>query len=197
MINPAFANHPEEATLIGAMVIGYGELELTFGMIAGVALDQQFSLLKAFHSIRSESSRIKIADALCCEKFDELGLSDDYSTVLVGARHCLKIRNQYAHSSWAAFPEGLMFTDAERVFTTPGNPFDWKLIKLDLLKEQEAFFEYTRLCMLLMDTTIREAQLKKPRTFQLPPKKRLPSMHSQTPKALRHRKVGEPKSHQQ
>lgn len=82
MINPAFANFPDEATLIGTMVIGYGELELAFGALAGIALDQQFSLLKAFHSIRSESARIKIADALCCGAFEKFDLAGDYATTL-------------------------------------------------------------------------------------------------------------------
>ena len=78
MINPAFLKYPEEARLLGELVLGYGELDISFCMMCGVATKRQFELLHAVNQVRSETARLDIANALSVNYFQELGLTHEY-----------------------------------------------------------------------------------------------------------------------
>jgi len=154
MINPAFMNRPGEAALLGALVIGYGELDISFSLIAGLAINHKYAVLEACHSVRSESGRLDIAKALAVDSFVAGGLGREFEIAERGMRACLKIRNQFAHAQWGDFEEGLKITNPERAFSRPLKKIEWKLVTLDLLKTQEAFFENTRMWLIYLEKVL-------------------------------------------
>jgi hypothetical protein len=178
MINPAFMNHREEAALLGDMVIGYGELDITFSHIAGIAINHKYAVLEACHKIRSESARIDIANALAHEAFEQRGLSKEYDHAQTAMRFCLKVRNQYAHAQWASIDGQLKFTNPENAFSRPLKPTVWKEINLVLLGEQERFFENTRMWLLYLEMTLEGQTKRQPVYLNKPPKMQQPNMHT-------------------
>jgi len=154
MINPAFINYPEEAALLGAMVIGYGEIDISFVHMAGLVVGQTYAVLDACHAVRSEKARLDIAHALAVDAFKRVNLEEEYTHTHSAVRHCLKVRNQHAHSQWADLDGLLQFTNVEGAFGQPLKSIKWKPITLALLKQQEAYFEHTRLCVLTMITLL-------------------------------------------
>jgi hypothetical protein len=187
MINPAFIGYPEEAALLGAMVIGYGELDLSFGHMAGLVLGQTYAVLDACHSVRSESARLDIAHALAAGAFNRANLVEEYTYSHAAMRYCLKVRNQHSHSQWADIKHGLHFTNAEGSFSQPLKPIAWKLITLDLLRKQEAYFEHTRMCLLTLITLLEARGKRSHVPLHMPQALPQPSMHSQTPTPVRDR----------
>jgi hypothetical protein len=100
MINPAFVNYPEEAKLLGELVLGYGELDILFTIMAGTALRQRFPLLHAVNRVRSETARLDVAHAMAKQRFADLKLAAEYARIEKAMRFCLRVRNQWAHSQW-------------------------------------------------------------------------------------------------
>lgn len=189
MINPAFVHYPEEAKLLGEMVLGYGELDLSFCMTCGKAIRQQYELLHAVNLVRSETARLDVAHAMSVNEFAKLGLGAEYERIHRCMRVCLKIRNQWAHSQWGDLtPHGLAFTRTDGdVFAAPLKRTVWQSIKLDLLQKQEAYFEHTRLCVLIVQSNLTPILAKKKGLLRMPSKMHEPSMHSQWSKqALDH-----------
>ncbi|MER9646814.1 hypothetical protein [Mesorhizobium sp. M0199] len=186
MINPAFLSYPEEARLLGAMVLGYGELDISFTLAAGTAVDQKFALLHAVNQVRSESARLDITHAIASGGFAKLGLAVEYAGMHKAMRFCLKVRNQWAHSQWGDWnPDGLGFTRTDgEVFALPIKPLRWNSITLPLLQKQEAFFEYTRRCILTVTTNLTPILSGKPALIKMPPEMHQPSMHSQWSKQV-------------
>ena len=93
---------PQEAALIGSLVIGYGEIEYDLATCVEevVGDDEPSRGFKAMYCSKGEDGRLKLADVLCRSSFAERGLGAAFSETLDGVRHCKKIRNQYAHSNW-------------------------------------------------------------------------------------------------
>jgi hypothetical protein len=148
-LNPAFDVYPVEAGLIGRMVTSFGELELTFSMLAGTALKDQALGLRAIYRGRSTGGRIDLADVLIRNVITKTNLALDYEEVIGAMRHCLRIRNNYAHSHWALGLDGLFFSNLEEAATrAEGFEMDQKHINLELLTAQEAYFDYTRSLLL-------------------------------------------------
>lgn len=181
MINPAFINRPEEAALLGSLVIGYGELDISFSLIAGLAINHKYAVLEACHSVRSEEGRLKIAKALAADAFIEGGLGREYEIAERGMRFCLKIRNQFAHAQWGDFPDGLKFTNPESSFSRPLKPIEWKLITIDLLKSQEAFFENTRMWLIYLEMVLSARTKNQIPYLNKPTEKTPPNPHSPRP----------------
>jgi hypothetical protein len=148
-LNPAFDQYPAEAALIGRMVTSFGELELTYSMIAGTAIKNQNLALRAIYRGRSTGGRIDLADVLIRNVVSQTTLTLDYDELLSAMRHCLRIRNNYAHSHWAPGQDGLFFANLEEAASkSEGFEMDQKHVDLKLLTEQEAFFDYTRSLLL-------------------------------------------------
>ena len=167
ILTPAFDRFPMEASIVGRLLAGYAELDFQFGLCAERALrkaqhpgypeavehqaDNRHVALKALYRLRSESSRIQVADALARSEFTYLGLQAPYSDALGAIKHCLKIRNQFAHCHWGTHPEfGLMLTNLEENAEGAGDfTFEsaWRKIDLALLQKQEEYFEYAMRCL--------------------------------------------------
>jgi hypothetical protein len=137
---PAFLRHSAEATLIGRLLAGYGELEYVMGMCLGAALNNEHMALRTLFRMKSE--RVKVADSLFFPLCEKAGLAGPYTAAYGGMKRCATIRNQYAHSNWADdLRRGLFFVDLqESTKSALRMEYDWKHIDVALLVEQEAFF---------------------------------------------------------
>src|ERR1700722_15105076 len=112
-LNPAFDVYPDEAALIGRMVTSFGELELTFSMLAGTALKDQSLALRAIYRGRSTGGRLDLVDVIVRNVVTPTNQALTYEEVLGAMRHCLKIRNNYAHCQWSPALDGLFFANLE------------------------------------------------------------------------------------
>ena len=66
-----------ECKLIGELVLGYSELDISFSYMCGFATKKRYELLNAVNKVRSEASRLDIADALAAPAFFDLGLRNE------------------------------------------------------------------------------------------------------------------------
>jgi hypothetical protein len=161
------------------MVTSFGELELTFSMIAGTALKDQALALRAIYRGRSTGGRIDLADVLIRNTIRTTNLTADYDELLAAMRHCLKIRNNYAHCQWSPGLDGLFFANLEEAASkAEGFEMDQFHVDLKLLTEQEAFFDYTRSFLLYVGDQL-EIKVHGSRLGVLrPPKKDRPNLHN-------------------
>jgi len=144
-ILPVFRTFPEEGQIIGRLVVGYGVLEFYLSCCLGPALGSDDRALRALFRVRSESTRIDVADALMRPPYKEIGLQDKYNEMLGAIRHCKTTRNQYAHSLWRRENGWLMFAslDAAVKSREGGIAVPYSPINLAALKAQEEYFVYT------------------------------------------------------
>ena len=181
MINPAFKNFPEEELYLGRIVIGYGELEINLIHLSGLAINQKWPVLAACHSVRTETGKIDIAVALAKDAMKEQGLGAEFEIAVRYLRHCLTIRNNYAHAHWGEFQGELKFMKADGAFERPLKPIQWKAITLDLVKQQEAFFENTRKWLLYLVLTLEARYENQIPYLNTPAEMQLPNAHIPLP----------------
>lgn len=141
----ALRKFPEHATIIGDLLLGYGQIEIY--MVGAVELATSLSMddsVRLLYRLRSAQSRLDIADAMIRPFFIRIDLKGLYGNWLGAMRRCKLIRNQYAHCDWDARPDEPWIADLEATATSPeGTAFiQYHPIKLDLLKEQRAYFNY-------------------------------------------------------
>lgn len=99
-VSRAFADFPAEAALIGRMLAGYTDLELDFMHCVKSAREDLDTVLKAMYRARGETQRIEIADAFGRQTYRGLELGTQFEMAVGAVRHCMRIRNQYAHCIW-------------------------------------------------------------------------------------------------
>jgi hypothetical protein len=187
-INPSFDAFPTEALAIGKMVASFGEIELLFGLVASTALGNQNLALRAIYRGRSTGGRIDLADVLMRDAFIKAGLLPLYEETLSAVRHCLKIRNQYAHCHWAHDFSGIYFTNLEDAANRFGGfEYDHKHVDLKLLKEQEAFFDDMKTLLLHLGDQLTSALDKRlALSCPKPPARPLPSLHNPASQHIPH-----------
>jgi hypothetical protein len=142
--------HPfdKEATIVGRLLAGYTTLEVGLTSCAQVVRDDFDTVLKAMFRARGETARIDIADAFGRHYYAHHTLGTEFETAIAATRHCLRIRNQFAHCVWYDDKSGrLAFTNLEEI--AKGNAYlrnldDLTIFYVDepLLFEQEAYFVY-------------------------------------------------------
>lgn len=150
-ILPAFSIHSEEGRLIGEMVVGYGELEILLAHLVGEITSNRDVAFKVMFRARGEEQRVILADALARPILPAGPYRDFFERTIAAQRHCLRIRNQYAHAVWGYDGRGLWFVALEEV-AKDNAPYDLtsltqKLLPLALLKEQWAYFVFTKTCL--------------------------------------------------
>jgi hypothetical protein len=180
-INPAFDRFPEEAKLVGLILSSFGELELTVRQCANAALQaKDSSILKTLHRLRATSSRIDVADGLMRLAYEEHGLEDEYDEAIKMLRHCLSIRNQFAHCNWADHEyAGLFFADLQS--SAKNNNFDHSYRHVDppLLNSQFDFFKVTLEWLRFIDHELAVKQGKLlSHVWPKPPSSTLPPLHN-------------------
>jgi hypothetical protein len=146
-INPAFQRHPIEASLIGRIVVHFGELEVSFCQNNALALDTHVPLMKALYSLKATSGRIDFVDGLIRNLYLAHNLGAEYDISISMLRYCLRIRNLFAHCNWADFPPngdgGLFYADLQDSAKTPDLRHDWKHVDVALLQKHEDYFAET------------------------------------------------------
>jgi hypothetical protein len=187
-LNPAFDQYEKEAALIGRMVTSFGELELTYSMLAGTAIKDQALGLRAIYRGRSTGGRIDLGDVLIRNAIAKTNLDQDYEQTIIALRHCLKIRNNYAHSHWAPGIDGLFFSNLEEAASrAEGFEMDQKHVDLGLATAQEAYFNYTRdLLLYFGDQLSLKLEPKLHLGVLKPPPMDQPSLHNRASEHIPH-----------
>ena len=148
-IRVVFNTFKAEAELIGRLLAGYSELELSMAQCVNVAGNDPDTTFKALFRCRGELARIQIADALGRQKFGALGLGTQFEMTIGAMQHCRQIRNQFAHCTWWGDLNGnLGFTNLEEIAASNAPIEDLSgltrfIIDVPLLLEQEAYFDNT------------------------------------------------------
>ena len=145
-IIPPFVTYPNEGSLIGRLVAGYGELEFELANCVAAVVKDTNTAMRTVFRIRGEDARILTVDALIRPSYYSAGLTDQYNEMIGAYRWCKKTRNQFAHCHWAAHKtKGLYFTDLEKPMAPSVGPIilSWRHVDVPLLEKQEEYFRYT------------------------------------------------------
>ena len=143
-----FLTFHQEASIIGRLLAGYTNLEVGLMHCVQIVRDDFDAVLKAMFRPRGETSRIDIADALGRHFYHDRGLGTEFAMGVGAVRHCLKIRNQYAHCVWHDDTSGkLAFVNLEEI--AGGNTrlkdlqsLSIRYVDVSLLMAQEKYFVY-------------------------------------------------------
>jgi hypothetical protein len=135
-----------ESTIIGRLVVGYGELEIAALNCVSNGRDDFDSVFKAMFRVRSEMQRIAIADGLGRQIYRNFGLGMQFETTIANINHCREIRNQYAHCVWHGNTSRLGFVNLEKLAKSNKRinnlgSLDIRYLDIPLLHEQEAYFD--------------------------------------------------------
>ena len=103
-IIPAFDRHPREGALVGLLVTGYGELEFMLAWLVAWIISDQDKAFRFLYRSRGESERIMTAEALVAATLYGHRYQSIIDDLFRDLRHCLAIRNRYAHSNWDLAP---------------------------------------------------------------------------------------------
>jgi hypothetical protein len=139
----------QEAAIIGRLLAGYTKLELGLMNCVQVVRDDFDAVLKAMFRLRGETARIDIADALGRHFYRDRGLGTEFEIAVGAIRHCLKIRNQYAHCVWYDDKSGkLAFVNLEEIAKDNTRLRDLDSltvlhVDVALLNDQVQYFDYT------------------------------------------------------
>jgi hypothetical protein len=144
-----FLTFYQEAAIIGRLLAGYTTLEVGLMNCVQVVRDDFDAVLKAMFRPRGETTRIDIADALGRHFYRDRGLGTEFEMAVGAIRHCVKIRNQYAHCVWYDDKSGrLAFVNLEEIARDNTRLKDLASLTVmyvddALLNEQEQYFVYT------------------------------------------------------
>jgi hypothetical protein len=142
-----------------------------------------FRILRALYRITGTTARIEAADALTREIHIEARMGPAFGDAIGALRICMNIRNQYAHCTWATGHKGrhggLYFADLSLSAEASGGwVHHWRHVNVKLLKEQEAYFEYTKALLLHIETGTTGRRNAKQPVFPKPPALTRPRMHN-------------------
>lgn len=151
-IMPAFDRFPEEGAIVGRLLAGYGELELSLCFCIAESRADFDMVFKSMFRTRSVYQRIEIGDAIGRPCFKSANLTNEFAEAIGAIRHCLNIRNQYAHCYWTDdWGRSLGFVKLETTAqknVRVDNVHHIKANDIDLstLQAQESYFLYTYAC---------------------------------------------------
>lgn len=140
------ADFPKEKALVGEILIAYGELENSLvDLVDSIVDDDLDTALRALFRLRSEGQRLDVADAMVRKWLKEQGLEREYTKAFAAMQRCKSIRNNYAHCTWFAKGERLLFINLEDSAKCRDGPCMLQPLRVDLqlLQKQRGFFDYT------------------------------------------------------
>ena len=147
-ISKVFKDFPDEATLIARLIAGYTDLEIDL-MNCIKELHQNFDMVfKAIYIIRGASKRIELAEIMGKLDFTNLDLGDDFQLAINGLKHCVKIRNQYAHSTfWNDYSGKVAFSNIEalaksREVIADLRGINIKHLDISILRQQIQYYDF-------------------------------------------------------
>lgn len=147
-ISKAFTKFPEEGALVGRILSSYTDVELCLMHCVKAAREDLDTVLKAMYRARGETQRVDIADAFGRQTYRELDLGTQFEMAVGAVRHCMKIRNQYAHCVWWDDGTGeLAFTNLEELarvndFVDDLRGVHIRHVSVALLGAQTDYFDY-------------------------------------------------------
>jgi hypothetical protein len=148
---------------MGRLVLSYPELVLTFAHCVGLSLGLKYEFLSSIRGIQSETKQIEIGVGIASSAMDRLGHSDIFMEIVSSLKLCSKIRNHYAHGSLSDYQNHLFIVDLRLADLATDYWLDE--VTFPLLQEQAAFYEYTRRCLLFL-----ESRLSQIGAFRDPPR---------------------------
>lgn len=181
-----FDPFPEEAAVIGRLVVGYGELEYLLALLVSAAIGDEERAVRAIFRCKGETARIDVADALARPIYEAAGLGGAYTEALGAVRLCKTIRNQYAHSHWVADEGMLKFADIGDAAhkSEPRLTFVFKAIGNVVLNQQARWFDYTHhLLAHLAQTLARKMGQSSSPPVEAPPRVPRPRLNSSAEKS--------------
>jgi hypothetical protein len=145
----AIEQFPEEAIIVGRLLLAYSYLEQDFldCVIRASSVDLA---VKTMFRLRGESQRLHLADAVARQPYIKEGLEMPYTQTLGDLSYARRIRNQYSHCSWHVGPNNeLGFTNledlaSEHIELSHHSLLHMKVIDKALLKKQEHFFAFVQ-----------------------------------------------------
>ena len=184
-ILPFSYRFPQEAALVGRLVIGYGELEVSlFDCVVQCRLGHDVAL-KAMFTRKGETARINVARKMGHPGYEMLRLGDEFDTAINGMRYCVKVRNQYAHRQWYDDNTGrLAFVNLEELAQKNESVADLLsltryYVDVPLLKQQESYFVNVRRYFdyLNMEGQLRSGRMTHGHAFTKPVLPRTPPLY--------------------
>lgn len=184
IIHDFLKRFPDEMATIGRLVAGYGELEYGLARLLATVSKDEASAMKLIFRTRGESGRLAMLDAATEHRMDALGLAPHYKELRDAVRWCRDIRNQYAHAHWMeGKPSCLLFCNMDEAVKGRGTAvvMDFERIGIDLLNEQEAYFNYAyQLIPYLKSSYVRRSHDPKARLRPKPKRVAQPKLHNPT-----------------
>lgn len=168
-----FVDFPQEREILGTILISYGEIEWALSACLQQALNLSPSdSTRILFRVKGEGARIDVADALVRPAFTKIGLGGQWGCAVGAARHCRKIRNQYAHCHWRKFDGVLRFIDMDAEATAVEGPLIVEAIplKLDLLQCQRSYFIHALDWLYYLDEEYKKRAGRSPSHDQVEPK---------------------------
>ena len=140
-------NHPDEARLVGLMLMGYSEIEFRMFSLFKHVIGDEDRAFKMFYRNRSEGIRIDLYDAACRPEMKNLRLDGQFGHALGAIKHCHKMRNQYAHCTWSGEKPLLLLNlgESSKKAEPVTHNLKGRLINLKLLEQQHMYFVTTLL----------------------------------------------------
>lgn len=156
LLEPFVKPFVAEGVLIGKLLLAYGEIENALCSCVAMVRGDMDMVIKAMYRPRGESQRIEIADAIGRIPYRNLHLDTQFSEAIAGVKHCVKIRNQFAHCNWHTPAGRLCFVDMQEIaeknaFIADLGKLTFHYIDLTLLQRQEAFFQYVADCLVYLN----------------------------------------------
>jgi hypothetical protein len=181
-IMPAFIRYPNEATIIGRMLAGYGELEFLLCMCMREPLGSLSRATRLLFRNRGEEQRISTADAILRPLYEEYKLDHVWIVARRALGACKEFRNQYSHCHWLDEAGlGLFFTYLEKGAKTPTGDIALEFFHVDvpLLEQQEAYFRYAADHLIYLQAEhLRVAGKLRSHAFAIPPEIQKPPRHN-------------------
>jgi hypothetical protein len=159
VVLPVFQIFPTEGEIIGRLVVGYGELEIDLCHCVAAGVNDLDMVVKDMFGRPSASRRIDTAVSIGRDIYVARGLGKLFDEIICEMRHCLAIRNQFAHCHY--FHDNntgnLAFVNVEElakkkiaakqkvaIEDLASLTFTAKRLTQDLLQEQEIYFVNVR-----------------------------------------------------
>jgi hypothetical protein len=192
-----FEERPKEKSLLGEMLLAYGEIEFLMVRILAAFFDhREDTSARVLFRVRSEGQRLDVADAILRPEMDKLKLSGKWGNAIGAARHCKEIRNQYAHCHWWHDEERdlcFLSLDADAAKADGEMQVHFQPIDLKLIEQQHAYFQYTLDFLFFLDSEVRK-MLGIETTHGFPEPKSIPQPRKSNPITSETPMLGDEKS---
>jgi hypothetical protein len=161
-----------EGIIIGCLLAGYGELEVSL-CACFIAVEGQLDLpVRTLFNKRGAEKRIKIAKEAIIRDYTNAGLQAELTEALGDMDWCREIRNQYAHCQWYwTSQEGLCFVNLEELAKQPTTITavmnNRHSLDVPLLEAQEKYFNYVKERFMHLETAYKAWDRKRSRPNEL------------------------------